>query len=71
MGEANIAGIVVILCGMFSAAGGLFGWDWFLNHRKARLWVKLLGRNGARGFYVVLGVALAGFGSALLMGVLE
>lgn len=70
MRDANIAGFIVILCGLFSAAGGLFGWEWFLNNRKARLWVNLLGRNGARGFYVVLGVALAGFGSALVVGLL-
>jgi hypothetical protein len=48
--------------GLFSVAGGIFGWEWFLNNRKARLWVKLFGRGGARVFYVVLGLVIAGLG---------
>ena len=30
--------------------------NWFMNNRKARLFVKLFGRNGARIFYTILGV---------------
>lgn len=29
--------------------------DWFMNNRRARLFVTILGRNGARFLYMILG----------------
>ena len=56
--------IVLIVAGLFSFAGGLFGWSGFLSHRKARFFVSFLGEGGARLFYMILGVVLLvlGFG---------
>ena len=61
---------LIIVAGLFSVAGGIFGWTWFLNSRRARLWVKLFGMGGARVFYVVLGLLIAGLGVALATGAL-
>lgn len=47
--------ILGILAGVFSIAGAIFDWDWFMNHHRARFFVNLFGRGGARMFYVVLG----------------
>jgi small neutral amino acid transporter SnatA (MarC family) len=60
---------LLILGGLFSSAGGLFGWDWFLNDRKARFFVAILGRTGARAIYVVLGVLLIVLGLCMMLGV--
>jgi hypothetical protein len=62
---------IFIAAGLFSMAGGIFGWEWFLNSRKARLWVKLFGQGGARVFYVLLGLGIAGLGVGLATGMLE
>ncbi len=61
----------IIGAGLFSFAGGLFGWDWFLNSRKARFLVKIIGPMGARIFYMVLGLGIATLGVLLLTGVIE
>jgi hypothetical protein len=52
-----------MLIRLFFIAGGIFSivaeikdWNWFMNHRKAWIFVKLLGRKGARIFYVALGI---------------
>ncbi|MEP6986192.1 MAG: immunity 17 family protein [Chloroflexota bacterium] len=50
--------IVIILIGLFSILGGLLNWDWFMNNWRARFFVNILGRNGARLFYVGLGMFL-------------
>jgi len=47
-----------ILGGVFSIVCAVRDYDWFMNHPKAWLFVKLFGRNGARVFYVVLGVLI-------------
>lgn len=61
---------LIIAGGLFSVAGGIFGWAWFVNSRKARIWVKLFGIGGARVFYVVLGLLIAGLGVAMATGML-
>ena len=45
-------------CGVFSICGGVFDWDWFMDHRKAQFFVGLLGRTGTRIFYIPVGAAL-------------
>jgi len=50
--------IIVIFAGIFSIAGGVCDWDFFMNSRKARFIVTGFGRNGARIFYVCLGVII-------------
>jgi drug/metabolite transporter superfamily protein YnfA len=55
-------GLFLMFAGLFAIAGGLLDWDWFINNRKARIFVKLFGRNGARIFYCLLGLAIAVLG---------
>jgi hypothetical protein len=57
--------ILLISVGLFTVAGGVFGWEWFLGHWKSRLFVKMFGRNGARAFYIIFGLAVAGLGVLL------
>lgn len=49
------AGLVVMLVGVFCAFCAFKDYNWFMNNRKAWLFVKLFGRNGARIFYMILG----------------
>ncbi len=62
---------ILLVSGAFSALGGVMNWEWFMNNRRARLVVRLLGRSGARGFYVLLGLAIAGIGAAGLLGFID
>ncbi len=63
--------IILVLVGVFSALGGIMDWDWFMENRRAQPFVQLLGRNGARGFYVLLGLGFAGVGIGLATGLLR
>jgi hypothetical protein len=67
----NPLGLLLAAAGAFSVCGAVCDWDWFINSRKARFWVAILGRNGARGFYAILGVALIIFGVLMAMGIIE
>ena len=49
-------GVILILVGLFTVTGGILDWQWFMSHWKSRLFVKMLGRNGARRFYVAFGL---------------
>ena len=50
--------LVLILIGLFSILGGILNWNWFMNNWRARFFVNILGRNGARIFYIGLGIFL-------------
>ncbi len=50
--------IAAILGGLFSFCGGYFGWSFFVNSGKFRGFSRLFGENGARRFYMILGVIL-------------
>jgi len=67
--QAPSAGIawMLVAFGVFTIAGGMFGWSWFLGSRRARLPRFLFGKDGVRIFYGVLGGALAGAGIALAL----
>jgi hypothetical protein len=54
--------LVFILIGLFSILGGILNWNWFMNNSRARFFVNILGRNGARIFYIGLGIFLVAFG---------
>jgi small neutral amino acid transporter SnatA (MarC family) len=53
-----------ILAGLFSFAGALFNWEWFMTNYKAAVFVRILGRSGARILYAILGLLLAALGFA-------
>lgn len=59
---------VLAAAGVLAIVGAWQDWDWFMNSRKAALWVRLFGRGGARVFYAVLGFAIVGLGVALAAG---
>jgi hypothetical protein len=56
----RLAPWLVGFAGAFTIAGAALDWDLFMGSRRATLCVRLLGRNGARVFYGVLGVGLIG-----------
>jgi hypothetical protein len=57
--EGNtILRIFLILAGLFSIAGAAMNWEFFMNNRRARPFVSVLGPNGARIFYVGLGLVI-------------
>lgn len=64
-------GLFLMFAGLFAIAGGLLDWDWFMNNRKARVFVRLLGRGGARIFYCLLGLALAVLGLLIIFGIVN
>lgn len=52
-----------LLLGLFCIFCAYKDYDWFMENCKARPLVALFGRNGARGFYIVLGaiIIITGF----------
>lgn len=67
----NPMGLFFVFAGLFSVAGGVCNWDWFMNHHKAQFMSSLLGRNGARVFYMILGLGLAVFGALYAAGIIQ
>ncbi len=66
-----IIGWTIIAAGVFSVCGGVFDWDFFMNSRKARPLVAFFSRDGARLFYVLLGLFVIFFGFLFVMGILR
>ena len=66
-----IYGIFFVLAWLFSILGAIKNWDFFMNNRKAYIWVKLFGRNGARIFYGILGFVIAIIGLGISVGILH
>jgi len=64
-------GSLFIAIGLFAICGAGFNWDWFLNHRKARFFVAVFKRTGARIFYLLLGGGLVTLGALLALGVIQ
>ena len=50
--------IVGIGIGLFSIFCSIMNYDWFIEHSKARLFLKLFGRTGTRIFYILLGAGI-------------
>lgn len=67
----NGAGLFFVAIGLFPIAGAYFNWDWFMNDRKARVFVAFLGRTGARIFYALLGIGLVVFGILITLGIIH
>jgi hypothetical protein len=63
--------IFFVIAGLFSFASAVLDWEWFMTDRKADIFVRVLGRNGARVLYALLGIFLIGLGLAGAFGVLE
>ncbi|PYE42674.1 hypothetical protein HUB98_23460 [Paenibacillus barcinonensis] len=59
--------LLAIAAGIFSLLGGINNWDWFMKSFRAGLFVKTIGRQGARVVYGVLGIVMIGIGVTLLL----
>jgi hypothetical protein len=64
-------GLIFVAVGIFTLCGAIFDWDWFMNNRKARFFVTILTRNGARIFYALLGIGFIVFGILFAMGIIK
>lgn len=64
-------GWVLVAAGAFAMFCSAMNFDWFFNSRKAKMFVKIFGRTGARIFYVILGTAITTIGVLLELGYLE
>ena len=58
MSDQMFKGLFAILAGLFTIFCAAKDFDWFMNHHKARFFVNIFGRDGARVFYGILGVIL-------------
>ncbi len=56
--------ILFIALGLFSLVAAIWNIDWYFQTDGARMFVQRLGRNGARVFYILLGLALIACGVA-------
>ncbi len=59
-------GIIAILSGIFVIGAAVLNWNRFMDNNKAAVFVRLFGRNGARVFYIFLGVGLLALGYMIL-----
>ncbi len=50
--------VLFTVCGVFSIAAGIAGWDWFFNSVNVRILTGKLRRPLARLLYIVLGLAI-------------
>lgn len=67
----DLWGLLLIGGGVFSILGAAMDWEWFMNHHKARVFVTLFTRTGARIFYALLGSAIAVVGVLMMMGIIK
>lgn len=51
-------GLLAILVGLFSLVCAVKDFEFFMGSRKARFFVNIFGRDGARVFYGLLGVVM-------------
>jgi small neutral amino acid transporter SnatA (MarC family) len=63
--------VLFVLAGLFSLAGALLNWGWFMSHYKAAVIVRLIGRTGARVLYALIGLFLIGLGAAGAFGLIK
>lgn len=61
-----LLGFIAMLVGLFCAFCAYKDYDWFMNNRKARLFVTLFGRSGARFFYIIFGVIIVVLGIVVI-----
>ncbi|MCI4670442.1 MAG: immunity 17 family protein [Bacteroidia bacterium] len=57
-----LVAILLIAGGGFSLLASIFNWDFYFEHSRARFFVKIFTRAGARVFYALLGLLLLGVG---------
>ncbi len=60
-------GLILTAAGLFAICGAVFNWDFLMNSFKSRFWVRILGRNNARIFYGIIGIAIVVWGLYMLL----
>jgi hypothetical protein len=60
--DKTVLAVFWVASGVFGLASSYFNWDWYYNHPRARLLVRVFGRNGARIVYAIFGAWLVVFG---------
>lgn len=64
--ETTASGMVIIVVGLLSILGALLNWRIVVGSGK--LIPRLLGPSGAKIFMILIGLALIGLGTAILLG---
>ena len=59
----NVTAVVFMLAGAYVLLGGLLNWNRFMNSRNAGLIVRIIGHQGARLFYMIVGIVLVVLGA--------
>ncbi len=54
--------IFVVLIGLFAMVCSFMDFNFFMDNYKTKFLVSLIGRNGARAFYFILGLVLLAVG---------
>ena len=65
----NPVGLLIVAAGVFTAASGLFDWEFVMNNRRARFVSAIMTRTGARVFYGVVGAGMIVVGALMTLGV--
>lgn len=65
--QSVLIALLAIAAGIFSLLGGINNWDWFMKSFRAGLFVKTIGRQGARVVYGLFGIVLITIGVLLLL----
>ena len=62
-----VYGLILMGIGIFSILGSVLQWRFFVNHRKAQFFKRIIGETGMRIFYIILGglLCVAGIFAAL------
>lgn len=63
-----IASVIFMIVGILSSTGALLNSDWLLDSQQTKFISNLVGRNGSRIFYAVLGIGCIIAGGILLYG---
>lgn len=64
---STVMGLLFVAIGVWSVCGGAFALRVFMDHAKTRSVVAVLGRAGARAFFVALGAGMIGLGTFFIL----
>ncbi|MCU4176068.1 immunity 17 family protein [Carboxylicivirga sp. N1Y90] len=59
---------LMLVLGALIFIAAVTNWDWYFKQRRAQTMIKLMGRNGARILYAVLGLLFVFFAWMVLNG---
>lgn len=62
MEKTPIPSSILVVAGIFTVFCAIKNYDWFMESNKAKFFVDIFGRDGARMFYIVLGFLIMVFG---------